>query len=86
VILDAETVERAIYQLINTLDSCLKQYEKQWKQVLSVRVFYDDQLEPCTDLFVKNIQKKSKHVPAITSIPVNGLGENGIIACTVHVL
>lgn len=90
-IVDAENIENAVSQLVKTVDNCLNTYEKKWSQVLSLRALYYDNLditnETCTHLFAAEIQQRSTtHIPTITSIPVNALGDNSIISCTLHVL
>lgn len=88
-ILDAENIEDAVNRLVSAVDRCLREYEKKWNQVLSLRVFHFDKLDlSTTQLFAQEINQKSNQLPTITSIPASALGSDGnaILACTVHVL
>lgn len=79
-------------QLIRSIDEALKECKKKWDQVLSLRIFYRHEMNISGDFlistFVADILKRSKTIPAITSVPVSALNSRGdsLIACTLHIL
>lgn len=79
-------------QLVRSIDEALKECKKKWDQVLSLRIFYRDQMnisgELLTNAFATDILKRSKSIPSLTGIPVSALNSRGdsLIACTLHVL
>jgi hypothetical protein len=77
-------------ELVRTMDESLKQCKKSWKQVLSLRIFFYEEMfgQDCTHLIASEILKRSNCIPSMTVVPVCALSPqgNGIIACALQVL
>ncbi|KAL0136907.1 ATP binding domain 4-like protein [Mucor lusitanicus] len=79
-------------EFVSSINAALKQVNKTWQQVLSIRALYNDSTHmtspALSSLLTANILQHSKTMPPITSIPVNALGPlgNQAIVCVLHVL
>lgn len=79
-------------QLIRAVDEALKDCKKKWNQVLSLRVFYRNEMNITNEVLSRvletEILKRSNIVPAITSIPASALNFSGdsLVACALHVV
>ncbi|KAI7893059.1 uncharacterized protein EV154DRAFT_503114 [Mucor mucedo] len=91
-ITDSDSLKGMTSQLLASIDEALKESKKKWEDVLSLRIFYRDDMKlgnaSMVNAFSKDILKRSKHVPAMTGIPVTALNSRGesSISCTLHVL
>ncbi|KAI8880057.1 hypothetical protein K501DRAFT_325209 [Backusella circina FSU 941] len=75
-------------KLIKSVTKALEESEKRWKDVLSMRVFYNISNlteNECRNMIIKELNDE---LPAITCIPATAIGTTGedIIACTVHAI
>jgi hypothetical protein len=66
----------------------LEESDMQWKDVLSMRVFYNISNlteNECRNMIIKGLDSE---LPAITCIPATAIGTTGeeVMACTVHAI